>query len=398
MNNYLNFQKYLTDEIMAIKSAGLYKEERIIASPQSVKIRLQSGLEVLNFCANNYLGLADNPGLIEAAGNAMKDRGYGMSSVRFICGTQDLHKELESAIAGFFGTEDSILYAACFDANGGVFEPLLTEEDAIISDSLNHASIIDGVRLCKAVRYRYANANMEDLETQLQTAQAQRFRLIVTDGVFSMDGNVAPLDKIYALAQKYNAMVMVDESHSAGVVGETGRGTTEQFNLRGQIEILTGTLGKAFGGAIGGFTTGKKEIIEMLRQRSRPYLFSNSLPPSVVGAGIYTFRLLEKSNALQNKLHANAAYFTEQMLAAGFDIKPTQSAICAVMLYDAKLSQDMAAKLLDEGIYVTGFYYPVVPKGQARIRVQLSAGHEKEDLDKCIQAFTKIGKELKVIA
>jgi glycine C-acetyltransferase len=398
MNNYLNFQKYLTDEITAIKSAGLYKDERIIASPQSVKIRLQNGLEVLNFCANNYLGLADNPGLIAAAGKAMQERGYGMSSVRFICGTQDLHKELEKAIAGFFGTEDTILYAACFDANGGVFEPLLTEEDAIISDSLNHASIIDGVRLCKAVRYRYANANMEDLETQLQTAQAQRFRLIVTDGVFSMDGNVAPLDKIYALAQKYNALVMVDESHSAGVVGETGRGTTEQFNLRGQIEILTGTLGKAFGGAVGGFTTGKKEIIELLRQRSRPYLFSNSLPPSVVGAGIYTFRLLEKSNALQNKLHANAAYFTEKMLAAGFDVKPTQSAICAVMLYDAKLSQDMASQLLEEGIYVTGFYYPVVPKGQARIRVQLSAAHEKEHLDKCIQAFIKIGKELKIIA
>jgi glycine C-acetyltransferase len=390
MNNYLNFQKYLTDEITAIKSAGLYKEERLIASPQSVKIRLQNGQEVLNFCANNYLGLADHPGLIEAAGKAMKDRGYGMSSVRFICGTQDLHKELEKAIAGFFGTEDTLLYAACFDANGGVFEPLLTEEDAIISDSLNHASIIDGVRLCKAVRYRYANANMEDLETQLQTAQAQRFRLVVTDGVFSMDGNVAPLDKIYALAQKYNAMVMVDESHSAGVVGETGKGTTEQFNLRGQIEILTGTLGKAFGGAIGGFTTGKKEIIELLRQRSRPYLFSNSLPPSVVGAGIYTFQLLEKSNELQNKLHANAAYFTEKMLAAGFDIKPTQSAICAVMLYDAKLSQDMATKLLEEGIYVTGFYYPVVPKGQARIRVQISAAHEKEHLDKCIQAFIKM--------
>ncbi|GHT05424.1 2-amino-3-ketobutyrate coenzyme A ligase [Bacteroidia bacterium] len=398
MNNYSNFQKYLTDEIDAIQSAGLYKEERIITSPQSVKIRLQSGLEVLNFCANNYLGLAGHPGLIEAAGKAMQDRGYGMSSVRFICGTQDLHKELEKAIAGFFGTEDTILYAACFDANGGVFEPLLTEEDAIISDSLNHASIIDGVRLCKAVRYRYANANMEDLETQLQTAQAQRFRLIVTDGVFSMDGNVTPLDKIYALAQKYNALVMVDESHSAGVVGETGRGTTEQFNLRGQIEILTGTLGKAFGGAVGGFTTGKKEIIELLRQRSRPYLFSNSLPPSVVGAGIYTFQLLEKSNALQNKLHANAAYFTEKMLAAGFDVKPTQSAICAVMLYDAKLSQDMASQLLEEGIYVTGFYYPVVPKGQARIRVQLSAAHEKEHLDKCIQAFIKTGKELKVIA
>ncbi|MDR2805687.1 MAG: glycine C-acetyltransferase [Dysgonamonadaceae bacterium] len=397
MNNYTHFQQYLADEILAIRTAGLYKEERIIASPQSVKVRLQNGEEVLNFCANNYLGLADHPGLIDAAGKAMKERGYGMSSVRFICGTQNLHKELEKTIADFFGTEDTILYASCFDANGGIFEPLLTEEDAIISDTLNHASIIDGVRLCKAVRYRYANANMEDLETQLQTAQAQRFRLIVTDGVFSMDGNVAPLDRIYELAQKYQAMVMVDESHSAGVVGKTGKGTTEQFNLRGKIEILTGTLGKAFGGAIGGFTTGKKEIIEMLRQRSRPYLFSNSLPPSVAGAGIYTFRMLEQSNELQDKLHANAAYFVDKMLAAGFDIKPTQSAICAVMLYDAKLSQDMAARMLEEGIYVTGFYYPVVPKGQARIRVQLSAKHEKVDLDKCIEAFTKIGKELSVI-
>ena len=397
MNNYANFQKHLVGEIDAIKAAGLYKEERIIASPQSVKIRLQNGQEVLNFCANNYLGLSDNRGLIAAAEKAMKERGYGMSSVRFICGTQDLHKELEKTIAGFFGTEDTILYAACFDANGGVFEPLLTEEDAIISDVLNHASIIDGVRLCKAVRYRYANADMKDLETQLQTAQAQRFRLIVTDGVFSMDGNVAPLDKIYALAQQYNALVMVDESHSAGVVGRTGRGTTEQFNLRGQIEILTGTLGKAFGGAIGGFTTGKKEIIEMLRQRSRPYLFSNSLPPSVAGAGIYTFQLLEQSNELQDKLHENAAYFVKKMLSAGFDIKPTQSAICAVMLYDAKLSQEMAAQLLKEGIYVTGFYYPVVPKGQARIRVQLSAAHDKVQLDQCVEAFTKIGKELNIV-
>ena len=397
MGNYSNFQKYLMDEIDTIKSAGLYKEERIIASPQSVNIRLQSGQEVLNFCANNYLGLSDHPGLIAAAEKAMRERGYGMSSVRFICGTQDLHKELEKTIADFFGTEDTILYAACFDANGGVFEPLLTEEDAIISDTLNHASIIDGVRLCKAVRYRYANANMEDLESQLQTAQAQRFRLIVTDGVFSMDGNVAPLGTIYELAQKYNAMVMVDESHSAGVVGQTGKGTTELFNLRGKIEILTGTLGKAFGGAIGGFTTGKKEIIEMLRQRSRPYLFSNSLPPSVVGSGIYTFRMLEQSNELQDRLHANTEYFVGKMLAAGFDIKPTQSAICAVMLYDAQLSQDMAARLLAENIYVIGFYYPVVPKGQARIRVQVSAAHTKADLDKCIEAFTKIGKELSVI-
>lgn len=397
MANYSTFQKHLTDELTGIREAGLYKEERIITSPQSVKIRLNTGQEVLNFCANNYLGLSDNAGLISAAEKAMKDRGYGMSSVRFICGTQDLHKELEKTIADFFGTEDTILYAACFDANGGVFEPLLTDQDAIISDSLNHASIIDGVRLCKAVRYRYANADMNDLEEQLKKSQAQRFRLIVTDGVFSMDGNVAPLDKINELAKKYNAMVMVDESHSAGVVGKTGRGTTEQYNLKGEIEILTGTLGKAFGGAIGGFTTGKKEIIELLRQRSRPYLFSNSLPPSVVGAGIYTFNLLDKSNELQDKLHKNTAYFVEKMLAAGFDIKPTQSAICAVMLYDAKLSQDMAAELLKEGIYVTGFYYPVVPKEQARIRLQISAAHEQEDLDKCIAAFTKIGKKLEVI-
>jgi len=335
--------------------------------------------------------------LIAAANQAMENRGYGMSSVRFICGTQDLHKQLEATIARFFGTEDTILYAACFDANGGVFEPLLNENDAIISDTLNHASIIDGVRLCKAVRYRYANANMEDLESQLQAAKQQRFRLIVTDGVFSMDGNVAPLDRIYALAQKYDAMVMVDESHSAGVVGKTGRGTTEQFDLRGKIDILSGTLGKAFGGAIGGFTTGKKEIIAMLRQRSRPYLFSNSLPPSVVNAGIYAFDYLEKSNVLQDKLHKNTSYFVEKMQKAGFDIKPTQSAICAVMLYDAKLSQDMATQLLKEGIYVTGFYYPVVPKGQARIRVQLSAAHEKEHLDKCIDAFIKVGEELVVL-
>jgi glycine C-acetyltransferase len=397
MEKYQKFQEYLVQELDSIRSAGLYKEERIIASPQSVSIKLESGQKVLNFCANNYLGLADNPELIAAADEAMKTRGYGMSSVRFICGTQDLHKQLEATISRFFGTEDTILYAACFDANGGVFEPLLGEEDAIISDSLNHASIIDGVRLCKAVRYRYANARMDDLEEQLKVAQKQRFRLIVTDGVFSMDGNVAPLDKIYALAQKYDAMVMVDESHSAGVVGVTGKGTTEQFNLRGKIEILTGTLGKAFGGAIGGFTTGKKEIIEMLRQRSRPYLFSNSLLPSVVGAAIYTFNHLDKNVELQNKLHENTAYFVDKMLKAGFDIKPTQSAICAVMLYDAKLSQDMAAKLLDEGIYVTGFYYPVVPKGQARIRLQISAAHEKAHLDKCVAAFVKVGKELGVL-
>jgi len=397
MEAYQKFQEYLVGELESIRSAGLYKEERIIVSPQSVKIQLESGEDVLNFCANNYLGLSDNKNLIAAADQAMKDRGYGMSSVRFICGTQDLHKQLEATISRFFGTEDTILYAACFDANGGVFEPLLEENDAIISDTLNHASIIDGVRLCKAVRYRYANAQMDDLESQLQAAKQQRFRMIVTDGVFSMDGNVAPLDEIYALAQKYDAMIMVDESHSAGVVGRTGRGTTEQFNLTGKIDIITGTLGKAFGGAIGGFTTGKKEIIEMLRQRSRPYLFSNSLPPSVVSAGIYAFSYLEKNNVLQDKLHVNIEYFVDKMQKAGFDIKPTQSAICAVMLYDAKLSQDMATQLLKEGIYVIGFYYPVVPKGQARIRVQISAAHEKEHLDKCISAFIKVGRELKVI-
>lgn len=394
---YQPFKDFLQGELDGIRDAGLYKDERMIVSPQEAVIRLKDGRQVLNFCANNYLGLSNHPALIEAAGEALRERGYGMSSVRFICGTQDLHKELEAAIARFFGTEDTLLYAACFDANGGLFEPLLGEEDAIISDALNHASIIDGVRLCKAQRYRYVNADMDDLEKQLQAAQAQRYRLIVTDGVFSMDGNVAPLDRIYALANRYNAMVMVDESHSAGVVGATGKGVTEQYNLRGKIEIITGTLGKAFGGAIGGFTTGKKEIIQMLRQRSRPYLFSNSLPPMVVAAGIRAFQLMEESTLLQDKLHQNTVYFVERMGQSGFDIKPTQSAICAVMLYDARLAQEMAAKLLDEGIYVTGFYYPVVPQGKARIRVQVSAGHEKEQLDRCIAAFIKIGKELKVI-
>lgn len=397
MSAYNNFRKYLRKELDDIQSAGLYKNERIIVSPQDAKIKIESGQELLNFCANNYLGLADNDELIKAAKKAMDTHGYGMASVRFICGTQDLHKQLEVSIAKFFGTEDAILYAACFDANGGVFEPLLSEEDAIISDTLNHASIIDGVRLCKAVRYRYANADMEDLERQLIAAQNQRFRLIVTDGVFSMDGNVAPVDKIYELAQKYDAMVMVDESHSAGVVGKTGRGTTEQFNLQGKVDIITGTLGKAFGGAIGGFTTGRKEIIDMLRQRSRPYLFSNSIPPYIAAAGIRMFELIDSTNELQDRLHDNTSYFVNKLKAAGFDIKPTQSAICAVMLYDAKLSQDMASRLQEEGIYVTGFYYPVVPKGQARIRVQISAAHRKEHLDKCIEAFTKIGKELKVI-
>lgn len=387
---YNDFQNYLATELANIEAAGLYKNERIIVSPQSSDIKLNTGKEVLNFCANNYLGLADSPALIEAAKSAMDSHGYGMSSVRFICGTQDLHKQLEKAIADYFGTEDTILYAACFDANGGVFEPLLNEQDAIISDALNHASIIDGVRLCKAQRYRYANADMEDLENQLKKAQAQRFRLIVTDGVFSMDGNVAPMDKIYELAQKYNAMVMVDESHSAGVVGATGRGVTEQYDLRGKIEIITGTLGKAFGGAVGGFTTGKKEIIAMLRQRSRPYLFSNSIPPMVAAAAIKMFDVITSSNELQDRLHANTEYFVSKMTEAGFDIKPTQSAICAVMLYDAKLAQEVAAKLLDEGIYVTGFFYPVVPQGQARIRVQVSAAHTREQLDKCIAAFRKV--------
>ncbi|MRR18800.1 glycine C-acetyltransferase [bacterium] len=394
---YSHYQDYLKSQIGEIIDAGLYKKERVIVSPQGAEITLDTGQKVLNFCANNYLGLSASKKLVEAAKKALDTHGYGMSSVRFICGTGDLHKELEKKIAGFFGTEDTILYAACFDANGGVFEPLLTSEDAIISDSLNHASIIDGVRLCKAQRYRYENADMEDLELQLQQAQEQRFRLIVTDGVFSMDGNVAPLDRIYELANKYNAMVMVDECHSAGVVGETGRGVTELYNLRGKIEIITGTLGKAFGGAIGGFTTGKREIIEMLRQRSRPYLFSNAIPPLVAAAGIRMLEMMTETNELQDRLHHNTRYFVDRMLKAGFDIKPTQSAICAVMLYEAKLSQEVAARLLDEGIYVTGFYYPVVPKGQARIRVQLSAAHEPEHLDKAIAAFTKVGKELGIL-
>ena len=394
---YQEFKSHLQTELTNIWEAGLYKNERIIVSPQGAVIRVADGKEVLNFCANNYLGLANSQTLKDAAKEAIDSHGYGVSSVRFICGTQDLHKQLEASISRFFGTEDAILYAACFDANGGVFEPLLNEEDAIISDALNHASIIDGVRLCKAQRYRYANADMADLEEQLKKAQAQRYRLIVTDGVFSMDGNVAPLDKIYELAEKYNAMVMIDESHSAGVVGRTGRGVTERFDLRGKIEIITGTLGKAFGGAIGGFTTGKKEIIELLRQRSRPYLFSNSIPPMVAAAGIKMFEMIDATNDLQDKLHANTEYFVKRMKDAGFDIKPTESAICAVMLYDAKLSQDIATRLLDEGIYVTGFYYPVVPKGQARIRVQISAAHEPEHLDKCIAAFTKVAKEFGVI-
>ena len=393
---YGKFQEHLQQELKDIKDAGLYKEERLIEGPQQAAIQVK-GKEVLNFCANNYLGLSNNPRLIKAAKDMMDRRGYGMSSVRFICGTQDVHKELEAAISKFFKTEDTILYAACFDANGGVFEPLLTADDAIISDALNHASIIDGVRLCKAKRYRYANADMEDLERQLQAAQEQRFRIIVTDGVFSMDGNVAPIDKICDLAEKYDALVMVDESHSAGVVGPTGRGVSEFFNTYGRVDIYTGTLGKAFGGAMGGFTTGRKEIIDMLRQRSRPYLFSNSVAPAIVGAALETFKMLDESNEIHDKLVENVNYFRDKMMAAGFDIKPTQSDICAVMLYDAKLSQVYAAKLQEEGIYVTGFYYPVVPKDQARIRVQISAGHDREHLDKCIAAFIKVGKELGVL-
>ncbi len=393
---YGKFKEHLTEELASIKAAGLYKDERIIESPQRAGIEV-GGKTVLNFCANNYLGLSNHPRLIQAAKDMMDKRGYGMSSVRFICGTQDIHKQLEAAISDYFKTEDTILYAACFDANGGVFEPLLTADDAIISDALNHASIIDGVRLCKAKRYRYANGDMEDLERCLKEAQAQRFRLICTDGVFSMDGNVAPMDKICDLAEKYDALVLVDESHSAGVVGATGHGVSEFFGTYGRVDIYTGTLGKAFGGAMGGFTTGRKEIIDILRQRSRPYLFSNSVAPAIIGAALETFKILKESNELHDKLVDNVNYFRDKMMAAGFDIKPTQSAICAVMLYDAKLSQDFANKMQDEGIYVTGFFYPVVPKGEARIRVQISAGHDREQLDQCIAAFIKVGKELGVL-
>ena len=393
---YGKMKEHLSQTLAEIREAGLYKEERLIESPQKAAIQVK-GKEVLNFCANNYLGLSDHPRLIEGATKMMQQRGFGMSSVRFICGTQDIHKQLEAAISDYFHTEDTILYAACFDANGGVFEPLFTEEDAIISDALNHASIIDGVRLCKAKRYRYANANMQELEKCLQEAQAQRFRIIVTDGVFSMDGNVAPMDKICDLAEKYDALVMVDESHSAGVVGKTGHGVSELTDTYGRVDIYTGTLGKAFGGALGGFTTGRKEIIDLLRQRSRPYLFSNSLAPCIIGASLEVFKMLKESNELHDRLVENVNYFRDKMMAAGFDIKPTQSAICAVMLYDAKLSQVFAAKMQEDGIYVTGFYYPVVPKGEARIRVQLSAGHKREHLDKCIAAFIKVGKELGVL-
>lgn len=394
---YGEFQSFLQKELQSIEDAGLFKRERIIVTPQGADIRVSTGNEVINFCANNYLGLSSHPDVIKAAHETLDSHGFGMSSVRFICGTQDIHKTLERKISEFLGTDDTILYAAAFDANGGVFEPLLGAEDAIISDSLNHASIIDGVRLCKAVRYRYENNNMEELEARLKEAQAQRFRLIVTDGVFSMDGYIAPLDKIVALAEKYNAMVMVDECHASGFIGKTGRGTHEHCGVMGKIDIITGTLGKALGGAMGGFTSGRKEIIELLRQRSRPYLFSNSLAPSIVGASIAVMDLLSSTTELRDKLMENTAYFRAKIKDAGFDIKEGIHPICPIMLYDARLSQVFAEKLLAEGIYVTGFYYPVVPKDQARIRVQISAAHERAHLDKAIAAFTKIGKELGVI-
>lgn len=396
---YGSLKDFLKDEIEQIKEEGLYKRERIITSPQGADITIQGGKEVINFCANNYLGLSSHPDVIQAAKDAMDTHGFGMSSVRFICGTQDIHKELEQKIADFYQTEDTILYAAAFDANGGVFEPLFSKEDAIISDSLNHASIIDGVRLCKASRYRYQNNNMEDLETQLKQANEDgaRFKIIVTDGVFSMDGLVAPLDKICDLAEKYDALVMIDEAHAAGFIGEKGIGTLEEKNVLGRVDIITGTLGKALGGAMGGYTTGRKEIIEMLRQRSRPYLFSNSLAPAIVGASIKVFDMLSTDDSLRNKLKENTKYFKKGIKDAGFDIIDGDAAIVPVMLYDAKLSQEMADRLLEEGIYVIGFFYPVVPKDKARIRVQLSAAHTKEHLDKAIAAFIKVGKELKVI-
>lgn len=394
-----SLQKHLQQEIEEIKDSGLFKKERIITTPQDAVIKINTGQEVINFCANNYLGLSSHPEVIQAAKDTLDSHGFGMSSVRFICGTQDIHKELEEKIASYYGTEDTILYAAAFDANGGVFEPLLTKEDAIISDSLNHASIIDGVRLCKAARYRYENSNMEDLEKQLIAANENgaRHKIIVTDGVFSMDGLLAPLDKICDLADKYDAMVMIDECHAAGFIGETGRGTLEEKGVLGRIDIITGTLGKALGGAMGGYTTAKKEVIELLRQRSRPYLFSNSLAPAIVGASIKVFEMLESDTQLRDKLEWNTKYFKKGMKEAGFDIVDGDSAIVPVMLYDAKLSQEMADKLLEEGIYVIGFFYPVVPKEKARIRVQLSAAHEQEHLDKAIAAFIKIGQELEVI-
>jgi glycine C-acetyltransferase len=394
---YNSFQTHLQNELANIRQAGLYKNERIITTPQSAVIRTTEAGEVINFCANNYLGLGDHPQVIQAAQNIMNTHGFGMASVRFICGTQDIHKILEQKIAQFFGTEDTILYAAAFDANGGVFEPLLGEEDAIISDELNHASIIDGVRLCKAKRFRYKNNDMADLEAKLQEAQSARFRLIVTDGVFSMDGIIARMDEICALAEKYNAMVMSDECHSAGFVGKTGRGVPELRDVHGKLEIITGTLGKALGGASGGFTTGKKEIIELLRQRSRPYLFSNTLAPSIVGASIKVLDMLSETTELRDKLEANTQYFREEMTAAGFDIKQGEHPIVPIMLYEAPLAQQFAEKLLHKGIYVIGFYYPVVPQGKARIRVQLSALHTQAQLDKAIEAFTEVGKELGVL-
>jgi len=396
---YSSIKSHLQDELNAIKDAGLYKKERIITSPQDAEITLENGDKVLNFCANNYLGLSSHPEVVEAAKNTLDTHGFGMSSVRFICGTQDIHKELEQKIAEFYGTEDTILYAAAFDANGGVFEPLLGKEDAIISDALNHASIIDGVRLCKAARYRYKNNDMADLETQLKAANANgaRFKIIVTDGVFSMDGLVAPLDKICDLAEKYDAMVMIDECHATGFIGETGIGTLEEKGVLGRIDIITGTLGKALGGAMGGYTTAKKEIIEILRQRSRPYLFSNSLAPAIVGASIKVFDMLKRDTRLKDSLNENTKYFKNGLKQLGFDIIDGDSAIVPVMLYDAKLSQSMADMLLEEGVYVIGFFYPVVPKEKARIRVQLSAAHTKEQLDKAINAFKKVGKQLEII-
>ncbi|MGJ3236572.1 glycine C-acetyltransferase [Marivirga sp.] len=394
---YGNLQKKLQGELEQLEKDGLYKKERIITTPQGASIKTDSGKEVLNFCSNNYLGLSSHPKVLEAAKNTLDSHGFGMSSVRFICGTQDIHKELEKKIADFLGTEDTILYAAAFDANGGVFEPILGPEDAIISDSLNHASIIDGVRLCKAARYRYQNNDMADLEEQLKKAKDAKSKIIVTDGVFSMDGYVAQLDKICDLAEQYDALVMVDDCHATGFIGKTGRGTHELNNVMGRVDIITGTLGKALGGAMGGFTSGRKEIIDMLRQKSRPYLFSNSLAPAIVGASIAVFDLLSSSTELRDKLENNINYFKENIKKAGFDIKDGDSAIVPIMVYDASLSQKFADRLLEEGIYVIGFFYPVVPKEQARIRVQLSAAHDKEHLDKAIEAFTKVGKELNII-
>ena len=394
---YGKIQEHLKKQLQEIDEAGLYKRERIITSPQDAEIELNTGEKVLNFCANNYLGLSNHPKVIEGAKKALDSHGYGLSSVRFICGTQDIHKQLEKTIADFFGTEDTILYAACFDANGGVFEPLFDENDAIISDALNHASIIDGVRLCKAARYRFAHADMEDLEKQLQAAQEQRHRIIVTDGVFSMDGDIAKMNEICRLAEKYDALVLTDECHSAGFIGKTGRGAPEYHNVLDKVDIITGTLGKALGGGLGGFTTGRKEIIDLLRQRSRPYLFSNSLSPAIVGASLAVFDLIGEDTSYRDKLIGNTAYFKKKISEAGFDLKPSDSAIVALMLYDAALSQKFASRMLEEGIYVIGFYYPVVPKEQARIRIQLSAAHEKHHLDKAIDAFIKVGKELKVI-